>query len=183
MFQGSRHLEIPNGSLGNVTSKQINVFAVDDETILFIECKCHLSDNNLDFEKEIESISQLRNNLFAEARKVFPNRKAKYIFATKGYEVSDNDRARMKELDIQHFDEYAIKYFTELTKHLGDCARFQLLGNLFEGQKINAMENRIPAIEGKMGGYTYYSFSIEPEKLLKIAYVLHRNEANSDMMC
>ena len=33
-----------------------------------------------------------------------------------------------------------------------------------------------------MGGHTYYSFSIEPEKLLKLAYVLHRNEANSDMM-
>lgn len=27
----------------------------------------------------------------------------------------------------------------------------------------------------------YYSFSIEPEKLLKIGYVLHRNEANSSM--
>ncbi|MGI5981746.1 MAG: DGQHR domain-containing protein [Dysosmobacter sp.] len=28
----------------------------------------------------------------------------------------------------------------------------------------------------------YYSFSIEPEKLLKIGYVLHRSEANSSMM-
>ena len=25
-----------------------------------------------------------------------------------------------------------------------------------------------------MGGHTYYSFSIEPEKLLKIGYVLHK---------
>lgn len=33
-----------------------------------------------------------------------------------------------------------------------------------------------------MGGYTYYSFSIEPEKLLKVGYVLHRNEANQNMM-
>ena len=33
-----------------------------------------------------------------------------------------------------------------------------------------------------MGGHTYYSFSIEPEKLLKIGYVLHRSEANSSMM-
>lgn len=88
----------------------------------------------------------------------------------------------MKDLGIYHFDEYGIKYFTELAKHLGTCARYQLLGTLFAGQKIVAMENRIPAIEGQMGGYTYYSFSIEPEKLLKLAYVLHRNEANSDMM-
>lgn len=40
----------------------------------------------------------------------------------------------------------------------------------------------MPAIQGKMGGYTYYSFSIEPEKLLKIGYVLHRSEANKNMM-
>lgn len=33
-----------------------------------------------------------------------------------------------------------------------------------------------------MGGYTYYSFSIEPEKLLKIGYVLHRNKANRKLM-
>lgn len=177
-----RHLAIPYGSTGTGTTKQIDVFAVDDETILFIECKCAQYGKKGDFKKEIESISGIRNGLFTEVKKLFPNRKAKYILATKNYEVSENDRARMKELQIQHFDEYAVRYFAELTKHLGECARFQLLGTLFEGQKINAMENRIPAIEGKMGGYTYYSFSIEPEKLLKIAYVLHRNEANSDMM-
>lgn len=177
-----RHLSIPYGSRGTGTTKQIDVFAVDEETILFIECKCSPSGKKGDFKKEIESINGMYAGLFAEAKKNFPNRKAKYILATKNYEVPDYDQARMKDLGIQHFDEYAIKYFIELTKHLGKSARFQLLGNLFEGQKIGAMESRIPAIEGKMGGHTYYSFSIEPEKLLKIAYVLHRNEANSDMM-
>ncbi|EKG8970688.1 DGQHR domain-containing protein, partial [Enterococcus faecalis] len=55
-------------------------------------------------------------------------------------------------------------------------------GYLFSGQKIPELNNKIPAIEGKMGGYKYYSFSIEPEKLLKIGYVLHRNNANNQMM-
>ena len=41
---------------------------------------------------------------------------------------------------------------------------------------------RDTAIQGKMGSYTYYSFPIEPEKLLKIGYVLHRSEANKNMM-
>ncbi|KOP64870.1 hypothetical protein AMS62_06120 [Bacillus sp. FJAT-18019] len=177
-----RHLQITYKGSGNGTTKQIDVFAVDEETILFIECKCSNVGKKGDFKKEIESISGIREGLFAEARKYFPNRKTKYILATKNYEVTDNDKARMKALQIHHFDEYAIRYFNELTKHLGVCARFQLLGNLFEGQKINALDNKIPAIEGKMGGYTYYSFSIEPEKLLKVAYVLHRNEANSEMM-
>lgn len=177
-----RHLEISYGQAGTGTTKQIDVFAVDDETVLFIECKSSQIGKKGDFKKEIESINGIRNGLYNEVKKYFPNRKMKYILATKNYEVTENDRARMKDLHIHHFDEYSIKYFVELTKHLGECARFQLLGNLFEGQKINSLDNKIPAIEGKMGGNTYYSFSIEPEKLLKIAYVLHRNEANSDMM-
>ena len=44
------------------------------------------------------------------------------------------------------------------------------------------MEDKVPAIQGEMGGHKYYSFSIEPERLLKIGYVLHRNEANKNMM-
>lgn len=44
------------------------------------------------------------------------------------------------------------------------------------------MDNMIPAIRGRMGKLTYYSFSIEPEKLLKIGYVLHRSKVNSELM-
>lgn len=83
---------------------------------------------------------------------------------------------------IAYFSEPEIEYYSELVKHLGSAAKYQLLGNLFSNQEIKNMENRIPAIRGKMGKHTYYSFSIEPEKLLKIGYVLHRSEANSDMM-
>lgn len=179
-----RHLRIPYGTAELDTIKQIDVFAADEETILFIECKCALSGKKGDFKTDLEAIKGIKDGLFKTVRreKEFKGKKVKYIFATKNYEVTDPDRNRMKDLGIYHIDEYGIKYFTELAKHLGTCARYQLLGTLFAGQKIGAMENRIPAIEGQMGGYTYYSFSIEPEKLLKLAYVLHRNEANRDMM-
>lgn len=65
---------------------------------------------------------------------------------------------------------------------MGTCSRYQLLGNLFANQEIRNMDDKIPAIQGEMGGHKYYSFSIEPERLLKIGYVLHRNEANKNMM-
>ncbi|MFE4714776.1 DGQHR domain-containing protein [Paenibacillus sp. NPDC056722] len=177
-----RTLSIPYGAPGTGMRKQIDVFAVDDETVLFIECKCAQFGKKGDFKKEIEAIHGIREGLFAQTRKHFPGRKPKYILATKNYELSESDKKRLDGMNVHHFDERAIRYFTELAKHIGECARYQFLGNLFAGQKIVAMENRVPAIEGKMGNYTYYSFSIEPEKLLKIAYVLHRNEANSDMM-
>ncbi|EHL6429662.1 DGQHR domain-containing protein, partial [Listeria monocytogenes] len=76
----------------------------------------------------------------------------------------------------------ALQYYEELSQHLGFAARYQLLGNLFEGEKIQELDNITTAIEGQMGGHTYYSFSIEPEKLLKLSYVLHRNNVNKDSM-
>ena len=51
-----------------------------------------------------------------------------------------------------------------------------------DNQEIRNMDDKIPAIQSEMGGHKYYSFSIEPERLLKIGYVLHRNEANKNMM-
>jgi DNA sulfur modification protein DndB len=177
-----RHLEIPYGAPDTCTNKQIDVLAIDDETILFVECKCAKMGRKANFKDEIEALNGIRQGLIKTASNAFPGRKIKFIFATKNYDVSDNDRKRMIELGIHYFDQNSIKYFSELAKHLGECARFQLLGHLFAGQKISAMDNKVPAIRGDMGGHTYYSFSIEPDKLLKISYVLHRNDANNEMI-
>ena len=161
-------------SYGNSTAQtqQIDVFAVDDETIIFVECKSALKLKDGVFKKEIEALGAKINGLRNEASKHFPYRKCKFIFATNNYIMSTEDLQRLDSLNITHFDENKISYYQELVKHLGTCARYQLLGNLFANQAIKGMDNRIPAIRGKMGGHTYYSFSIEPEKLLKIGYVL-----------
>lgn len=120
--------------------------------------------------------------LAKEAKKQFPGRKVKFIWATKNYILSKADQEKLKEWGIVHFGDATIDYYIDLVKHLGSCAKYQLLGNLFANTEIRNMDNKIPAIQGKMGGFTYYSFSIEPERLLKIGYVLHRNEANKSMM-
>ena len=171
-------------SYGNNSSQtqQIDVFAVDDETILFVECKSAVKLTDGVFKTVIEAYSEKMKGLRAEASQHFPNRKCKFIFATNNYILSHNDAERLKASEIIHFNENTLAYYQELVKHLGSCARYQLLGNLFAHTTIKGMENRIPAIRGKMGGHTYYSFSIEPEKLLKIGYVLHRSEANSNLM-
>lgn len=163
-------------------TQQIDVFAADEETILFVECKSAVKPTKGEFKTTVGAYAQKAKGLQAEARKRFPNRKCKFIFATRNYMISQNEEERLKEENIVHFDENIVSYYQELTKHLGSCARYQLLGNLFAQTTIKGMENRIPAIRGKMGGYTYYSFSIEPEKLLKIGYVLHRSKANNDLM-
>lgn len=165
----------------NIT-QQIDVFAADDETVLIVECKSAEKLKDGVFKKHIEAFYGQMDGLRKEILKKFPRRKVKFIWATSNYIMSKADLEKLEEWNIAHFSEAVIDYYYELLKHLGSCAKYQLLGNLFADQEIRNMENKIPAIQGKMGGNTYYSFSIEPDKLLKIGYVLHRNEANKNMM-
>jgi len=163
-------------------TQQIDVFAADDETILIVECKSAERLREANFKKPIESFYMQMAGLRKEAMKQYPGRKVKFIWATHNCIMSKADLARLKEWDIVYFSDATIDYYFELVKHLGSASKYQLLGNLFANTEIKNMEPRIPAIQGKMGGHTYYSFSIEPERLLKISYVLHRNEANKNMM-
>lgn len=165
----------------NIT-QQIDVFAADDETVIIVECKASETIKDGVFKKPLEAFHGQMEGLRREAQKRFPKAKVKFIWATHNYIISPADQAKMREWDIVHFSDAVINYYYELVKHLGTCARYQLLGNLFANQEIRNMDDKIPAIQGEMGGHKYYSFSIEPERLLKIGYVLHRNEANKNMM-
>lgn len=165
----------------NIT-QQIDVFAADDETVIIVECKAAETIRDGVFKKPLEAFHGQMEGLRREAQKKFPKANVKFIWATHNFIISPADLAKMREWNIVYFSDAVINYYCELVKHLGTCARFQLLGNLFANQDIRNMEDKVPAIQGEMGGHKYYSFSIEPERLLKIGYVLHRNEANKNMM-
>jgi len=178
-----RDLRIPYGAGANET-KQVDVLAADDEVVLVIECKSSMADRppTESFKTEIEAIQGYRTGLVATLRTWFPNHKVKFAFATNNINVSEDTQARISAAGIAYLDEEAVNYYHDLADHLGVAAKYQLLGNIFRGMKIEAIDDRVPAIEGRMGRYTYYSFLIEPERLLKIAYVLHRNNANRQWM-
>lgn len=163
-------------------TQQIDVFAADEETVIIVECKTAETLKDGIFKKSLEAFHGQMEGLRREAQKRFPKAKVKFIWATNNYIISPADQSKMKEWGIVHFGASVINYYYELVKHLGTCARYQLLGNLFANQEIRNMDDKIPAIQGEMGDHKYYSFSIEPERLLKIGYVLHRNEANKNMM-
>lgn len=161
---------------------QVDVLAVDDETVIMVECRAADEMAEISFVEDIKKLSNRISGLRKEIQKKYPNRKSKFIWATHNYIIKKKDLLALEKAGIVYFNDSAVEYYSDLSKHLGSCSRYQLLGSLFANQEIKNMENRIPAIQGKMGGYTYYSFSIEPEKLLKVGYVLHRNEANQNMM-
>lgn len=163
-------------------TQQIDVFAADDETILIVECKSSEDLHDVIFKKDIEKLHGQMDGLRKCALQKFPGRKVKFIWATHNCIMSQKDIKRLQEWGIVFFSDSVIQYYCELVKHLGTCSRYQLLGNLLANTEIKNMQNKILAIKGKMGGHEYYEFSIEPEKLLKIGYVLHRSEANKNMM-
>lgn len=177
-----RHFKMSYDYQNPNLTQQIDVFAADDETVIVVECKASETLKQVDFKKPLEAFYGQMEGLRKEAQRQFPKRKVKFIWATHNCIITPKDQERMQEWDIVHFSDSVIDYYYELVKHLGSCARYQLLGNLFANQEIRNMDDSVPAIQSMMGGHKYYSFSIEPERLLKIGYVLHRNEANKNMM-
>jgi DNA sulfur modification protein DndB len=179
-----RNFNLPYDKNNPTQTKQIDVFAKDDETILIVECKSSETNKRGDFKKELESYIGIIEGLRKSIQALFPKTKYKFkfILATKNLSISEDDSKRLEKLKGVHLNEENIDYFFQLYSQLGAASRYQFLGNIFEGQEIPEMENKIPAVRGKMGGHTYYSFATEPENLLKIGYVLHRNKANVNMM-
>ena len=167
---------------GSDQYEQFDVFAADDEVVLIIICRSAPTPVSSSFKQEIEGIQDARPEVIRSLRGNSPHRKLKYILATNNFIVSESTLQRIRDADIVHMDEDTIDYYLELAEHLGRAARYQLLGSLFAGSKIPGLDPRVAAIRGKMGGHAYYSFLIEPSRLLKLSYILHRNKANSELM-
>jgi DNA sulfur modification protein DndB len=163
-------------------TQQIDVYAADEEVVLLIECKSTPTIRSGQFKREIEAVSGQREGIIQRVRKEYPHHKVKFILATNNYTLSPQVAEHIEQSSIFHVDEDTIEYYLRLADHLGAAAKYQLLGALFAGTKIPNLAPIVPAIRGSMGGHTYYSFAIEPARLLKMSYVLHRNQANSAMM-
>lgn len=176
-----RGFKLQYGSAPN-QSQQIDVFVADEEAVLVIECKSAEMIRSEQFKKEGEAIAGQRAGIISRIREEYPQHKVKFILATNNFTLSEETRHRLANLDIFHFSEDTVDYYLTLADHLGAAAKYQLLGALFAEQKIPNLDPTVPAIRGSMGGHPYYSFSVAPARLLKMAYVLHRNQANSELM-
>lgn len=176
-----RHFRIRYGT-GDNERKQVDVFAADDEVVLVIECKSQSSLRAHQFKDEVEAMQGTRDGVIRAIRQEFPHHKVKFILATNNCIVSKATQERIEQAGILHMDDDVIDYYLDLAEHLGKAARFQLLGSLFAGTKIPGLESKVAAIQCTMGGHKYYSFTIEPDRLLKLGYVLHRNKANTALM-
>lgn len=175
------HLVIKWGE-GEGDHKQVDVLAVGNDAIFVVECKSAIkASTSISFKSVIDGIELHKEGIIKSLRQVYGDKKVKFILATENYRVGVEDSKRMEEKKIFHLNENAYRYFQGLIKSYKSCVNYQFHGLMFKNELISSQRVRIPAIKGKMGGYDYYMLSIEPEKLLKMGFVLHRTKVNDSM--
>jgi len=176
----NRQFRIDHSKDPTIPGKQIDVFAADPDTVVLVECKSCEKKKTVAFSKEIGELAHIKEGVANTIKKGFTTKpKVAWIFATQNIILSKPDKARLDENCILHFHEDDIQYYERLADLLGVVARYQLLGKLFQNQTIPGLSYTTPAIKGKLAGFTTYSFSVEPEVLLKIGFVLHRTDSSA----
>ena len=131
---------------GGEDTKQIDVFAKDEETVVVIECKSKIRMDKKNMRNDIEAFCNLRKPIADAVRKKFGadfNPKIVWSIATKNiiWSEPDLERARQEKLFLLR-DEREINYFSQLADHLGFAAKYQMLAEVFSNQKI-------PELDGK----------------------------------
>ncbi|WP_420399703.1 DGQHR domain-containing protein [Flagellimonas sp.] len=166
--------------------KQIDVIAVDEETIFLVECRSSEKPKKISSLKtEFEGLEIRLNGFKKSLEQAFGRgKKIKYLFATRKLRIS-NESVEIKRLIRTrsfYYNDNTYEYINSLIKSYKSAAKYQLFGLLFKNQLINNDKVEVPAVEGDMGGKKYYMFSIEPHLLLKMGFILHRTKANESEM-
>lgn len=175
--------KIPYTKNLDIPPRQIDVFCFDDDTAIVIECKSAETRKTRTLQTIINDFANIKNGIIKYLNTSFETRKkVKFIIATNNIILSQNDINRIKENKIILFTQDDIKYYEQLSSHLGEASKYQLFGRIFSGESVPSLKTKVPAIRGKMGGHTYYSFSIQPEKLLKLSYILHNNTTSEEVV-
>ncbi|MBL1437563.1 MAG: DGQHR domain-containing protein [Rhodobacteraceae bacterium] len=179
------NFKLPFGK-SDADKKQIDVIAVNDDSILLIECKSSEKPSKPpSFKTEFEALRLRMNGHQKALDQLFgTGRKVKFILATRNLRINreSTDAKRLSDAGGFLYNDNAFDYVDGLLKSYKNAAHYQFMALLFKGQDINKDKIEVPAIEGTMGAQTYYMFSLEPELLLKIGFVLHRTRANEAEM-
>jgi DNA sulfur modification protein DndB len=166
--------------------KQIDIVAIDDDTVLLVECKSsEAAAKAPSYKTEFDALRLRLDGFRKSIDQTFgPGRRIKYVFATRNLRLARDsaDVIRLNEAGGFYYNDNTFEYVGSLLKAYRDAAHYQFMGLLMKGLPINKDKIEVPAIEGTMGDKTYYMFSLEPQTLLKIGFVLHRTRANEAEM-
>ena len=159
--------------------KQIDVTAKDDDNIFVVECRSSESDGPVNAKSALEEWSSKRDKI-QQAIKASWGRncgRINLVVAISSQEKRPVDYDYAKEIrnkNIFLWSAKEIEYIESLTKQVGPAAKYQLYSILFAGKKQKSLKGTCLAIKGKLAGHPFYTFLIPAKKLLKYAYVHHR---------
>lgn len=182
-MSAGRRFTVPVTAGGKPATKQIDVLAADDETCLVVECKWSAAVAARSMAKDLGESRGLKGPVAAALRQDYGlKRKVGWVYFTRGIRWGAKDLARAKEFGIAVLDENDLDYFARLVDLIGPAARHQLQAEVFGSQEIEGLQRTVPAVRGRIGGRTFYQFTIDPERLLKIGYVAHRLHLDADSL-
>lgn len=176
----NRNFKIQAGPI----KKQIDIFAKDENNAFIVECKASVESIQIS-RKDIHEISNLKKDITDSVRKKYGDKsiRVSFVIATRGIRWTKDDKKLTKNNRIFIWKEAELGYYGDLIKHLGNSARFQLYSILFPDKKVYELKNiKIPAICGGRGKTKYYSFIIQPAKLLQVAYIHHRRSTPEELL-
>ena len=159
-------------------SQQIDVLAVNDDVAIIIECKSSEEITKVDHRPYIDSLGKKIAGFTQTIKELFGERRVKFMFATNNQNLGPTNIDILNKANAYYLNNTNQDYLTSLIEHYKGSAHYQFMAMLFKGEIIRKDKLKIPAIKGKMGGNNYYLFSIEPDILLRLSFVMHRVKAN-----
>ena len=176
-MNAGRHLTLPiaKGPNGAPVGKQIDVLAADDETVLVVECKASAKVTSRPMGAYLAEVSGLKGRVAAALRSEYGvKKKVGWLVVTRNIVWGQNDRARADEFRIRILTDNDLDYFIKFTDLVGPAARHQLQAEIFGDQEIEGLARTVPAVRGRIAGKRFYQFTLDPERLLKTAFISHR---------
>lgn len=157
---------------------KIDVVGLDPEVALAVACKSAGQPRRYsEFQKDLAKHALVRLRFTNSVSDQFPEAHRRVpiiVMFTWDLILTENDLQCAKNENVVLLNEKDLNYYELLASHLGPAAKYQFFADMLPGKRVHGLDLRVPALQSKLGRYTYYTFSIEPQYLLKIAYVSHR---------
>lgn len=154
---------------------QIDVLAQDEDVLILAECKfIGTKSTRINYSEVIGRLHGLREPAARMSRQGEHKWRIAPCLVVDGGFPNELAVQRSQQLGVPILTRTDLDYYEELVKHLGPAARYQILADLLPKKDVEGLRLTVPAIRGRMGDKTYYTFSMHPSDLLKISYVSHR---------
>lgn len=177
-FLGILGFENVNNAPINLGGHDVDAVGGRDDTFLVIECKTRrqIRDNA---KGELEKFNGWKQDVTKAIRLKYPQyNNIKFIFCT-DFRIDPSSEKFAKENGIILWDYNYIKEYEDLYHILGDSTKYHILFEL--GCKPKSTEEFfVPAFRIHQRKKTIYNFLIDPETLLKIAYVFRRTSSQRE---